>query len=268
MNANLRARLATAALGIPLLVGSVAWGPLWLFAGIFLALTLTALIEYYTMTFPRSVFRRAVGTVVGFTLALLVVLGGQVAPLEYLGASLVLGFSGILCFHDKTTFMRDPTWRALVGALYIGYLTPFVVLLFRRHDGRAWMAWLLFVIMAGDSAAYFIGRRFGKRKLAPSLSPAKTMAGAWGYMLGTLTVGLFGAALLLKEFSLLEMGALAVILGLFGQLGDLFESWIKRLSAVKDSGNLLPGHGGVLDRLDSLIFPAVFTTAYLRIFHS
>jgi phosphatidate cytidylyltransferase len=130
------------------------------------------------------------------------------------------------------------------------------------------MGWLLFVIMAGDSAAYFMGRCFGKRKLAPSLSPGKTIAGAWGYLLGSLVVGLAGAALVLKEYAWLEIMLLSLALAALGQVGDLFESWIKRLSAVKDSSNILPGHGGLLDRLDSLIFPAVFTTAYLRMFHS
>jgi len=126
----------------------------------------------------------------------------------------------------------------------------------------------LLVVMAGDSAAYFIGRRFGKRKLAPTLSPGKTVAGAWGYLLGAVIVGLAVAALVLREFSWVEILLLSSVLAVLGQAGDLFESWIKRLSAVKDSGSILPGHGGLLDRLDSLIFPAVFTTAYLRIFHS
>jgi phosphatidate cytidylyltransferase len=260
--------LATAAVGIPLLVWLVGWAPPWLFAMFFLLLTLAALIEYFAMTFPHALLARVFGMGLGIILALLVVLNDPLAAIEFFGAALVLGFSLSLWFHDRARFMRQPFWRLLVGSLYIGFLVPFAVLLFRRPDGRAWMAWLLFVVMAGDSAAYFIGRRFGKLKLAPSLSPAKTVAGAWGYVGGALAVGLAGAQLLFKEFSLLEIGMLALILAFLGQLGDLFESWIKRLSAVKDSGTLLPGHGGVLDRLDSLIFPAAFTTAYLRIFHS
>ncbi|HMA80507.1 MAG TPA: phosphatidate cytidylyltransferase, partial [Candidatus Binatia bacterium] len=79
--------------------------------------------------------------------------------------------------------------------------------------------------------------------------------------------GLAAATLLLDQLSWFEVVFLSLALGILGQLGDLFESWIKRVFAVKDSGRLLPGHGGLLDRLDSLIFPAVFTTAYLRVFH-
>lgn len=268
MDANLKARIATAIVGIPLLVWLIAWGPPWLFATFFFILTAGALYEYFAMTFPQAWRRRLAGNTFGVALALTVILSGQSVALEYFGAALVLIFSASLFFHEKLTAQANPLLRTLLGGWYIGFLVPFVVLLFRRPDGRAWMGWLLFVIMAGDSAAYFMGRCFGKRKLAPSLSPGKTVAGAWGYLLGSLVVGLVGAALVLQEFSWLEIMLLSLALAALGQVGDLFESWIKRLSAVKDSGNILPGHGGLLDRLDSLIFPAVFTTAYLRMFHS
>jgi phosphatidate cytidylyltransferase len=268
VDANLKARLATAAVGIPALVWLIAWGPPWLFATCFFMLTVGALYEYFAMTFPQAWPQRLAGNAFGVALALAVVLSGQSAAVEYSGVTLVLLFSASLFFREKFPEQANPLFRTLFGGLYVGYLTPFVVLLFRRPDGRAWMGWLLFVVMAGDSAAYFIGRRFGKRKLAPTLSPGKTVAGAWGYLFGAVIVGLAGAALLLKEFSWLEILLLSSALAGLGQAGDLFESWIKRLSAVKDSGSLLPGHGGLLDRIDSLIFPAVFATAYLRMFHS
>ncbi len=156
----------------------------------------------------------------------------------------------------------------LLGGIYIGYLVPFIILLFERADGRAWVGWLLFVIMAGDSSGYFVGRRIGKKKLAPALSPGKTVEGAWGYLAGTIVIGLGGGALLLSHMAWREILLLSLSVGVLGQLGDLFESSVKRAFAVKDSGSLLPGHGGLLDRLDSLIFPAVFTTTYLRIFQS
>ncbi|MGH7888851.1 MAG: phosphatidate cytidylyltransferase [Candidatus Binatia bacterium] len=268
MDANLKARIATAIVGIPLLLWLIAWGPPWLFATFFFILTVGALYEYFAMTFPRAWQQKLAGSAFGVAMALTVLLSGHSAAIEYFGAALVLVFSAGLFFHDKLSARVNPLLRTLLGALYVGYLIPFVVLLFRRPDGREWMGWLLFVIMAGDSGAYFIGRRFGKRKLALALSPGKTVAGVWGYFLGAVSVGLAGAALAFKEFSWLEILLLSLALAVLGQIGDLFESWLKRLSAVKDSGSLLPGHGGLLDRLDSLIFPAVFTTAYLRMFHS
>jgi phosphatidate cytidylyltransferase len=140
--------------------------------------------------------------------------------------------------------------------------------LFRLPKGRIWVFFVLGVIMAGDSAAYIVGRRFGAKKLAAELSPGKTVAGAWGYLAGSVVAGAIAGIFFLDDFAVLEAVALAVLLAVLGQLGDLFESLLKRVFKVKDAGALLPGHGGLLDRIDSLIFPAVFATAYLKVFHS
>jgi phosphatidate cytidylyltransferase len=121
--------------------------------------------------------------------------------------------------------------------------------------------------MVGDSAAYFVGRRFGARKLAPQLIPGKTVEGALAYVAGSMGAGITAGMFLMPEFAAGEILLLALAASILGQVGDLFESWIKRAFSVKDSGHWLPGHGGLLDRLDSLIFPVVFTTAYLRVFH-
>jgi phosphatidate cytidylyltransferase len=126
---------------------------------------------------------------------------------------------------------------------------------------------VLVVIMAGDVCAYFVGRRFGTKKLAPEISPGKTVEGAVGYVLGSVLSGSLVGIFLDIGLSWIEFAIVSGLLSVLGQLGDLFESWIKRVFAVKDSGRLLPGHGGLLDRLDSLIFPAVFTTTYLKVFH-
>jgi phosphatidate cytidylyltransferase len=121
--------------------------------------------------------------------------------------------------------------------------------------------------MMGDTAAYLTGTYFGKRKLAPEISPGKTVEGMLGYVVGSVMGGCLGASFLVTELGAIEVVALSGMLSLLGQIGDLFESLIKRVFAVKDSGGLLPGHGGLLDRLDSLIFPAVFATSYLKVFH-
>jgi phosphatidate cytidylyltransferase len=156
---------------------------------------------------------------------------------------------------------------ALLGAVYLGYFFPHWVLLFQLPNGRGWVFWVLCVVMVGDTVAYFIGRHFGRRKLAAELSPGKTIAGAWGYIVGAVVAGVGGGALLALSIHWAEIVALSLALSVLAQIGDLFESWIKRVFNVKDSGRLLPGHGGLLDRIDSLVFPAVFTTAYLRVFH-
>jgi len=147
-------------------------------------------------------------------------------------------------------------------------LVPQLALIFEHKDGRAWVAFVFLVVMAGDTSAYFIGRRFGTRKLAPILSPSKTVEGSIAYAIGSVLIGMIAAVLLALPVGSFEVALLALVMSLLGQIGDLFESLIKRAFAVKDSGELLPGHGGVLDRLDSLIFPIVFANFYLKIIHS
>ena len=207
------------------------------------------------------------GIFFGMFLSGTVFLSGTFDPVTWLNFVLLMGFCVYLFAGGQLSDRWNRLLITLLGGFYVGYLFPHWVLLFRQPRGRAWVFWLLAVIMIGDTTAYFIGRRFGARKLAPEISPGKTVAGAWGYMAGAIVAGLVGAAFLFDQSAWIEMLGLSLVIGVLGQMGDLFESWIKRVFAVKDSGSLLPGHGGLLDRLDSLMFPAVFTTTYLKVFH-
>jgi phosphatidate cytidylyltransferase len=267
MDTNLSLRLGTAVIGIPLLVWLVGWAAPWLFAAVLFVLTIAALREFFTMAFPRRPLRQLLGLLFGLALAATVFFEDAVSGATWLGLLFLILFSAYLLIPGELTERLQGLLFTMLGGLYGGFLFPHLVLLFRGADGRAWTFWLLSVVMAGDSAAYFIGRRFGARKLAPEVSPGKTIAGAWGYLGGAALAGMVVAAMLLQRFSWAEILLLSLIVGVLGQFGDLFESWLKRVFAVKDSGSLLPGHGGLLDRLDSLIFPAVFTSTYLRVFH-
>ena len=128
---------------------------------------------------------------------------------------------------------------------------------FSAIEGLSWIIFLLGVTFATDTAAYFVGRAIGSRKLAPNVSPNKTWEGAIGGFLGAVVCGiLLNAALDLgAHTAIIALGS--AILGITGQLGDLYESKLKRLAGVKDSGRLFPGHGGVLDRMDSLMWNVV-----------
>jgi phosphatidate cytidylyltransferase len=268
VDSNLKSRLVTAFIGIPLLIALVGWGSLWLFVAVCFLLTVAALREYFAMVFPGRRTEQVIGILFGSVL-FVALLAREFADLEFgLSLALIVCFSTYLFVNGKLDEkLSRLTWTVL-GGLYLGYLLPHWVLLFRMPRGRAWVFFLLLVIMLGDTAAYFVGRRFGSKKLAPEISPGKTVEGAWGYVLASVAAGCFGAKVFLTELPWLEVVLLSVLLSILGQLGDLFESWLKRVLAVKDSGTLLPGHGGLLDRLDSLIFPAVFTTTYLKVFHS
>jgi phosphatidate cytidylyltransferase len=253
--------------GIPLLILIVGRGDPLLFTGLFLLLNLAALHEFFAMAFPGRAGEQVLGVIFGIGVCLRVL---QIDALEGdIGLSLLL-----LLYFCLYLFMRGELKDRLVrlalvllGGFYLGYLLPHWILLFRLAQGRYWVAFLLFVIMSGDTVAYFVGIRFGAKKLAPKISPGKTVEGSLGYIGGSTAAGLVAGRWLFPELSGGEVAALSLTLSILGQLGDLFESWIKRAFAVKDSGHLLPGHGGILDRLDSLIFPAAFTSAYLRIFH-
>ena len=123
-------------------------------------------------------------------------------------------------------------------------------------EGILYIFFALFLIWATDSGAYFIGRKFGKKKLAPTISPNKTVEGSIGGVICALIVMLifFFFTNLGQEYSLIRLFLITIVLSAFGQLGDLVESALKRLYDVKDSGNILPGHGGILDRVDSWLF--------------
>jgi phosphatidate cytidylyltransferase len=268
VDTDLSRRLATAGIGIPLLVLLIGWAPSWLFSGIFFLLTVAALREYFAMAFPQSWQDQCMGIAFGTAISCAVFLNEGLDAATWLSAVLLIGFAAYLFTAGKPVERLNRLLFTLLGGFYIGYLFPQWVLLFRQPHGRAWVFWVLLVVMVGDTVAYFVGRTFGTRKLAPEISPGKTVEGAYGYVAGAILAGLIGATFLFEQILWPEIFALSLATSILGQIGDLFESWIKRAFAVKDSGNLLPGHGGLLDRLDSLIFPAVFTTTYLRVFHS
>jgi len=159
------------------------------------------------------------------------------------------------------------TAQGLFGLIYIAYPLTLVPLLWKQEDGPALVLFLMVCVWAGDIAALYIGQAFGKRKLAPRLSPGKTWAGSIASILGSMIAGgiviaiadtltAHGNTLLHISEPLWQSLLLAAILNIAAQLGDLLESAIKRGAGVKDSGTMLPGHGGILDRIDALLLAA------------
>jgi phosphatidate cytidylyltransferase len=266
MDANLNLRIGTALIALPLLVGLVGWSPPWMFSAALCVVMVAALHEFFAMAFPHHRRDQCGGVIFGLALSATVFLDEQIVSVS-LGMLFVIGFSVYLVTAGELAERLHRLLFTLLGGIYAGFLFPHWVLLFRQPQGREWTFWVLAVVMIGDTVAYFVGRQFGVRKLAPQISPGKTIAGAWGYLAGAIVAGSAAAKFLFVQFSWTEILMLSVVVAILGQLGDLFESWVKRVFAVKDSGMLLPGHGGVLDRVDSLIFPAVFTSTYLRVFH-
>ena len=259
----LRTRLLTAAVAIPLLVWLIFWAPVWLYNLVVLAATFVALREFSVMALQGMPGASTTVTAGGMAIAIAMGLGQSGTAVS---AGIVACLVGVLLSTLATAQdMEKSVNKAahiLLGCLYAGVLLPHFIWLRALPDGAAWVTFLLACSMAGDAGGYFGGAAFGSRKLWPSVSPKKTVEGALLSLLASLVAGVVFNALLLQRLEGVEVLFVAGAAGLLGQLGDLLESMMKRAYNAKDSGWILPGHGGVLDRTDSLILPVVFLYYY------
>src|SRR5262249_16006775 len=140
--------------------------------------------------------------------------------------------------------------------------TPHIVLLRGAPEGWRWVLFTVYVAMGSDSGGYFTGRAWGRHKLAPGISPGKTVEGAVGAVGGAIVIAVVCRFVFFRALPLAYALGCAVAISVLGQLGDLCESALKRAFGAKDSGWIIPGHGGILDRLDSLLFPFVFAVYF------
>ena len=247
----LRKRFSAGVLLAVVVVGDVLLGG-WFFAAFLFVAVLVMASEWMRLAGNRDpAVRRLVLWPAILVPAASILLGmhgaaGTALLLLGLGCTVSAGLAALV--HGA------PVNRTAGGVLYIGI--PAISLLWLRNvpEGAALVLWLLFVVWATDTCAYFAGRAIGGPRLAPRLSPKKTWAGLAGGMTGAALVG--GLFALGRGGAVLWAGALAAALAVVAQLGDLFESWLKRRADVKDSGDLIPGHGGLLDRVDGLLFAA------------
>ena len=163
----------------------------------------------------------------------------------------------------KLPLVDSPPAMILRVGVYLGLSLYFALQLRFLEDGREWTLLLLLVVFATDTSAYLVGRAIGRTPLAPAISPNKTREGAVAGLVGAVAASVIANRILGLDAIMWEAAALGVIIGVLGQLGDLAESRLKRKAGVKDSGWLIPGHGGILDRLDSILY--VLPAAYLFI---
>jgi phosphatidate cytidylyltransferase len=251
-------RLLVVAIGAPIVLGALWLGGWWLFALVALG-SLVALHEFYAMARPMrplvlAGYAGAIGALVGAKL------GGVEWMLGGFLSTLVLAF---LFFLVART--RAPATAAIsstvFGAAWIGFGLGFLLLLRALPDGRLAAFTVIIAVWVDDSAAYLIGRAVGRHKFSPAISPAKTWE---GFVAGT-AAGVFAVFVSLYHQDFLSIAGsivLGVVVTVAAALGDLFESAFKRDLEVKDSGRLLAGHGGVLDRVDAFLFalPAAYVT--------
>ncbi|MDD5289457.1 MAG: phosphatidate cytidylyltransferase [Dehalococcoidales bacterium] len=277
----LKNRIITAIWALPVL-GVIIWFGEPYFTILFAIIGLLAVLEFYKLS--RAI-KAAPLTVFGgiWTLLFIAVRNPKLQSLiePYVSFDLLIPLlitSGIavslivlLTRRQKQSAFNDWAWT-FAGILYVGWLLSYLVTLRGLNDGRSWVFLALFVTFGSDTAAYFVGRTTGKHKLAPAISPKKTWEGAIGGLLGAVIISLCFLLPTPVQLSAYLNWWQAVILGLlvsiFSQLGDLVESLLKRNAGAKDSGKLFPGHGGALDRLDSIVFAVVVVYYWVLYVHS
>jgi len=155
----------------------------------------------------------------------------------------------------------------LAGALYIGMPFNYYLLLYTsKPHGLEWTLFTILAVIASDAAALLVGSRIGRHRFFEAISPHKTVEGAAAGVIGAVVVMLIGVSAVLGQ-SVLHALVLGVVVGVSAEAGDLVESQMKRLAEVKDSSHLIPGHGGVLDRLDSMLFPPILVYLYVSLLH-
>jgi phosphatidate cytidylyltransferase len=183
-----------------------------------------------------------------------------------LSLALVGGLTAFLVLQGRRQGLGR--WAmGMAGALYIGMPFNYYLLLYTSpHHGLIWALFTIFAVVACDSAALLVGSRIGRHPFFKTISPKKTVEGAIAGVVGSIVVMFIGISAVLG-LSPLHAIALGLLVGVSAQIGDLVESQMKRIAEVKDSSNLIPGHGGALDRLDSILFPPIFVFFYVTMFH-
>jgi phosphatidate cytidylyltransferase len=257
--ANLRLRMMSAAFMAPIVLIAVYVGG-FLFDAIATAAVTIGLYEWIRLVSPKALDR-----LMGIGCAILVaVMGaGSLFSVQLAAALGTIGMFALLAFALREK-AESPVWIAL-GIPYMG-ASGLALLALRSvpENGRGFLFFLLAVVWATDIGAYITGSIIGGKKLAPSISPGKTWAGLFGGIASAVVFGFLAAA----AFGAWQPAValiLSPLLAVVAQIGDLFESFMKRRAGVKESGDLIPGHGGVLDRIDGLVFAAVFAFLFQAI---
>jgi len=255
-------RWITGLVALPFLIFIIIKGGI-LFSGF---IGLIALMGFWEYT--RVVFKDSRGTtggpvvLVAYLFIPLIVAAAHIHAVDLLFHLIVILFlvSALLSIllYGKDGLIHETIKKVIIGVLYIPGLLSYLILI-RDGDqmaGALWIFFMLFVVFAGDIGALYTGTFLGKHKLSPAVSPKKTIEGSLGGIAANFIFGSCFKLLFFPELSWAICLLFFVLLGVMGQMGDLFESGLKRVAGIKDSGGILPGHGGILDRADAAMFAA------------
>jgi len=249
-------RVVTALFLVPIAVYSALFAPWWLFVAVIALVALLCFHEYALITQSFAPL--------GYVAGLLILIAPQHETVLLIMLSTLAAMCLTLTGGDLgQAFVR--TCALVLGIIYIFGAWKTGILL---HDMNPnWLMFGLLVNWVGDTGAYYVGRKFGRHKLAPMVSPGKSWEGAAASVVTGVAFGVIYLPLTIKGTSLAAAGVLALAANIAGQVGDLAESAIKRGAGVKDSGTILPGHGGLLDRVDSTLFALPVLYSVLTFLH-
>lgn len=266
----MESRVYTAIIFVLVMLGGVYLSP-YSFTALFAIITAICLWEFYNISIMQGKLRRIISLALGLAPYIIVAIF-QLTSIDAKANSLIqlllisLPIIFLFFLYEMTTASEKPFLNiatAILGIVYIGI--PFTMLqwiaLEKGYEPNI-VCGLMLLNWTNDTAAYLVGSRIGKTLLLPRISPKKTWEGTIGGACFTLLTG-FGLMFLMPQLAPVDWAILAVIVIVFGTLGDLVESMLKRSAQAKDSGKLLPGHGGILDRFDAFIFMLPFATLYL-----
>ena len=258
-------RFITALIIIPLVGLLIIFGPSYTLALMVCATAIFGLYEFYTITMPQGGTKEKIGGIIlGAILCTLFQWTHAEMIMVFLGSVMVVLFLGYIFSSKELSILPNRIGIVLLGIIYVPFLLSHITLINKLPQGIFWVLLLLATVWVGDTFALLIGSWWGRHKLSPRISPHKTVEGFFACFVGAILTVFAFKALFLPTVRGTDAVFVGLGIALFGQLGDLSESMIKRGAKVKDSGSLIPGHGGVLDRLDSFLFAAPFLYYFLK----
>jgi phosphatidate cytidylyltransferase len=249
----LRQRIISAAIGLPIFIIAIWFGNPW-FTVVMAIIAILGSIEFYRITSHNRIRPIAYfGIVITLILIVSPYYPGFITKPLILTGAILISLIWILFQSQKEGGFNNWVW-IIAGILYLGWTLSYWPELRSIEHGREWILWSMLAVMASDTSAFFIGKKWGKHYIAPTMSPKKTWEGSVGGLLGSIIVSVILGILFSLPLNYWTLALLGCIISISAQLGDLIESLLKRNTGVKDSGKLVPGHGGILDRIDSFVF--------------
>ena len=269
-------RLLTGLVAIPLVTLLVYWGSEQVFLLLIMLTAGLSLIEFYKMNFTGNSFITVILIIMGLSCIVFIYSYRSAFSLKthdlfnlyftwallFITSSVILSLLIQLIVFPRNVLCTSNLLIAFVGIIYVCLFLSYLVLLRCMMGGQNWVFFTLLSVWSGDIGAYAVGKTLGSHKLSPLISPHKTIEGALGSIGTVVLAALSLNCLLLKEISITHCILLALGMAVISQVGDLCESAFKRMHNLKDSGNFLPGHGGMLDRIDSLLLAAPLVYYY------